>query len=185
MLGVGGGWLKEEFDQLGIDFHTRGRRCDEALAAMRSLWRENPSSFHGQHFNFGPVVSLPKPVRGDIPIFVGGHSRAAARRAARFGDGMFPASTFDNVREAFRMLREECGRIGRKPAELELMVGCDELLDPELWRGGIASLPDMMKRYEDLGVARVTFSTAATLGVEFDRVNYARRMEEIANRIIR
>jgi probable F420-dependent oxidoreductase len=185
ILGVGGGWLKEEFDQLAIDFHTRGARCDEALAAMRSLWRENPSSFHGKHFNFGPVMSLPKPVRGDIPIFVAGHSRAAARRTARFGDGMFPASTLANVREAFAMLREECGRIGRNPGEVELMVGCDQLLDPELWRGGIASLPDMMKRYEDLGVARVTLSAATTLGTEFDRDTYARRMEEIAARIIR
>jgi alkanesulfonate monooxygenase SsuD/methylene tetrahydromethanopterin reductase-like flavin-dependent oxidoreductase (luciferase family) len=182
---VGGGWLKEEFDQLGLDFHKRGVVCDEALAAMRSLRRENPSSFHGQHFNFGPVISLPKPVRGDIPIFIGGHSAAAARRAARFGDGMSRAAPYEAVKEAFKMLRAECEKIGRNPGELELMVGGDALLGPDSWRGGIAALPDLIKRYEDLGVSRVNLSIATTLGATFDRETYTRKMEDIANRLIR
>ncbi|MGH7935244.1 MAG: TIGR03619 family F420-dependent LLM class oxidoreductase, partial [Candidatus Binataceae bacterium] len=58
-LGIGSGWLKEEFDALGLDFHSRGARTDEAMKALRTLWRDNPSNFHGKHFNFGPVVSFP------------------------------------------------------------------------------------------------------------------------------
>lgn len=53
MLGIGSGWLKEEFESLGVDFHTRGARTDEAIQVMRALWRENEASFRGKHFNFG------------------------------------------------------------------------------------------------------------------------------------
>src|ERR1700736_6408885 len=81
ILGVGSGWLKEEFDALGLDFHQRGARTDEAIMAMRSLWNENPSSLHGKHFDFGPVLSFPKPTQmGGVPVHVGGHSPGAARR---------------------------------------------------------------------------------------------------------
>ncbi len=62
-VGIGSGWLKEEFEELGIDFHTRGARTDEAIEAMRVLWRDNPSTYRGKHFNFGPLKSFPKPVQ--------------------------------------------------------------------------------------------------------------------------
>ena len=62
-IGIGSGWLKEEFEALGIDFHQRGAITDEAIQAMRVLWRENPSTFKGKHFNFGPLKSFPKPVQ--------------------------------------------------------------------------------------------------------------------------
>src|ERR1700730_12103027 len=92
ILGIGSGWLKEEFDALGLDFHQRGARTDEAVKAMRSVWNDNPSSFHGKHFNFGPLMSFPKPAHtGGVPVQIGGPLAAAARRAGRLGDGFFPA----------------------------------------------------------------------------------------------
>jgi probable F420-dependent oxidoreductase len=92
ILGIGSGWLKEEFDALGLDFHQRGARTDEAVAAIRALWREDTASFRGKHFDFHDLKSFPKPVQsGGVPIHVGGHSPAAARRAGRMGDGFFPA----------------------------------------------------------------------------------------------
>ncbi len=185
ILGIGGGWLKEETELLGIDFHSRGARCDESLQALRALWRDNPSSFHGKHFNFGPVVSLPKPVGGDIPVLVGGHSRAAARRAARFAQGVYPATTFESAKAYFKMLREECDKAGRDFNDLDLTVGADALLDPEMWRGGIAALPDISKRYQDLGVTRITISSAGNLGYEFDPDAWTRNLEDIANRVLR
>src|SRR5579875_1125065 len=91
ILGIGSGWMKEEFDAVGVDFHRRGAITDESIQAMRAVWNDNPASFHGQHFHFHDVKSLPKPVQpGGVPIHVGGHSAAAARRAGRFGDGFFP-----------------------------------------------------------------------------------------------
>ena len=92
LLGIGSGWLEEEFQALGLDFHERGKRTDEAIQSLRALWGEGASSFHGRHFNFGPVQCFPKPVRKTgVPIIVGGHSPAAARRAGRYGNGFFPA----------------------------------------------------------------------------------------------
>ena len=91
LLGIGSGWMKEEFEAVDVDYHARGARTDESIQAMRALWSENPTTFHGKHFHFHDVKSLPKPVQaGGIPIHVGGHSPAAARRAGRFGDGFFP-----------------------------------------------------------------------------------------------
>ena len=120
-IGIGSGWLKEEFDALGIDFHQRGARTDEAIQAMRVLWRENPSTFKGKHFNFGPLKSFPKPVqKNGIPILVGGISAPAIRRAARYGDGFLAVPGGAGIAELIRQLREECDRIGRDFAEIEL-----------------------------------------------------------------
>ena len=90
ILGIGSGWMKEEFAAVGVDFHKRGALTDESIQAMRALWRDYPASFHGKHFNFDNLKSLPKPTRKEgVPIHVGGHSPAAARRAGRLGDGFF------------------------------------------------------------------------------------------------
>lgn len=72
ILGIGSGWCAEEFAALGLDFHQRGKRTDEALQALRVLWREDPSTFGGTHFNFERIRSFPKPVQGGgVPILNG------------------------------------------------------------------------------------------------------------------
>jgi len=72
ILGIGSGWCAEEFAALGLDFHQRGKRTDEALQALRVLWREDPSTFGGTHFNFERIRSFPKPVQGGgVPILDG------------------------------------------------------------------------------------------------------------------
>jgi probable F420-dependent oxidoreductase len=91
-LGIGSGWLAEEFGALQLDWKKRGLMTDEAIQSLRALWRENLSTFNGKYFNFAAVRSFPKPVQaGGVPILVGGHSPAAVRRAAKLGDGFFPA----------------------------------------------------------------------------------------------
>ena len=90
-LGVGVGWMREEAEAVGIDFATRGRRADEMIEAMRALWREDEPTFKGEFFSFERARCHPKPVQpGGVPIHVGGHSAAAARRAGRLGDGFHP-----------------------------------------------------------------------------------------------
>ena len=86
-LGVGvGGEDPGEFEALGIDPRTRGRRTDEALRVLRQAWSEEPVTFHGRHFRIDGVQMEPKPVFG-VRVFVGGRSDAALRRAGRYGDG--------------------------------------------------------------------------------------------------
>jgi probable F420-dependent oxidoreductase len=90
-LGIGVGWLKEEFEALGIPFERRGKRADEHVAAMRALWASDGASFAGEFVKFDQVSCNPNPVAKSVPIIVGGHSEAAARRAGRLGDGFFPS----------------------------------------------------------------------------------------------
>ena len=87
-FGIGASWLEEEWVATELDFHTRGRRVDEALTVCKRLWTEDDVSHHGEFFSFDGVVFEPKPLqRPWPPILVGGESPAALRRAARHGDG--------------------------------------------------------------------------------------------------
>jgi alkanesulfonate monooxygenase SsuD/methylene tetrahydromethanopterin reductase-like flavin-dependent oxidoreductase (luciferase family) len=90
MMAVGAGWLREEFDIMGIDWATRGSRCDEAIEVLRTLWCDPHSQFQGKHFSLPPVTFNPKPVQKPRPpILVAGLSPAAIRRAVRHGDGWY------------------------------------------------------------------------------------------------
>ncbi|RKT88214.1 probable F420-dependent oxidoreductase, Rv2161c family [Saccharopolyspora antimicrobica] len=91
LLAVGAGWNEAEMRNHGVDPRTRGRLMDEQLAALKAIWTEEETSFHGEHVNFGPIHQWPKPVqRPHPPIYIGGHSRAARRRVIEHGDGWFP-----------------------------------------------------------------------------------------------
>jgi probable F420-dependent oxidoreductase len=92
ILGVGAGWMKEEFDALGAPaFEERGRVTDEYLQAFKLLWTEDEPHFEGNHVRFANITFLPKPEqKPHPPIWVGGESPAALRRTARYGDSWFP-----------------------------------------------------------------------------------------------
>jgi probable F420-dependent oxidoreductase len=167
ILGVGSGWLKEEFDALGLDFHARGARTDEAIEAMRACWRDAASSFHGKHFNFGPVRSYPKPAQRSVPIHVGGHSPAAAKRAGRLGDGFFPAlGEIPKLQELFAIMREAAETAGRDPHQIELSC---------MTRATV----DSVKEVEDIGIGRVVVAPPA-----FDKDGLSRGLEKIGNEVI-
>ena len=91
LLGIGVGWLQEEFAALGVPFAERGARTDEYIVAMRELWSADKPTFKGRFVAFEGAYCRPQPVNKSVPIIVGGHSEAAARRAGRLGDGFFPA----------------------------------------------------------------------------------------------
>ena len=112
ILGAGAGWLPDEYAIVGADFPGRGRRMDEYIAAIRTLWRDPTPEFHGRFVDFDPVKFEPKPVqRPGVPILIGGESEVALRRAARLGDGWY--SMFHNVASG----REQIARINRYRAE--------------------------------------------------------------------
>ena len=120
LLGIGVGWLAEEFATLSVPFEDRGPRTDEYVAAMRTLWRDERASFQGRFVSFNEVFCRPRPAGGRIPIIVGGDTTAAARRAGRLGDGYFPAR--GAPAELFAEMRRAAEAAGRDPADIELTV---------------------------------------------------------------
>ena len=165
-LGIGIGWLEEEFKVLGVPFAERVERTEEAVDALRSLWSDGPSTFAGKHYRWPEVESNPKPVqKPGIPIVVGGHVRRAARRAARIGDGFFPARA-DDLPELIQAMRQECERIGRDPGEIEITSGS-------------LPTPDEVKRLEDLGVSRFVTGPPG-----FDKEALEAGLEKLGNELI-
>ena len=122
-LGIGVGWLKEEFDALGVPWERRGARTDDYVHAMRALWAGDGASFDGEFASFSKVSSNPKPAR-PIPIVVGGHSVSAAKRAGRLGDGFFPGKGSPaELAELMDIVRQTAADAGRDPAAIELTCG--------------------------------------------------------------
>jgi len=123
-LGIGVGWVREEAEALGVSFENRGRRADEYISAMRTLWREPVASFKGEHVCFEGVVSEPRPIQaGGVPIIVGGHSKAAARRAGRYGDGFYPLGVAAPELARLRaIVAESAESSGRDPRAIELTL---------------------------------------------------------------
>jgi probable F420-dependent oxidoreductase len=128
-LGIGVGWLKEEFDALGISWARRGARTDEYVTAMRELWAKDGASFDGDFASFERVSSNPKPPNGAVRIVVGGHSRAAAERAGRLGDGFFPGrGSTSELAELLDIARQTAAAHGRDPSAIELTAGTPGIL---------------------------------------------------------
>src|SRR5207249_1938313 len=123
-LGVGVGWLAEEFQAAGIDFQTRAARTRECVRALRTLWTETEPEFHGRFFSFGPLRFEPKPVQQPHPpIVFGGETEAALRRAAALGDGWYGVGhTPESAAVQATKLRALLAAAGRGAAPFELTV---------------------------------------------------------------
>lgn len=127
-LAVGVGWMAEEVTACGADFATRGRRTDETIDAMRALWADTApvgASYHGEFFNFDHAMSYPKPAQpAGVPIHIGGHSKAAARRAGRRGDGLQPLGVAgQDLAQLLALMKSEAERADRDPATIEVTLG--------------------------------------------------------------
>ncbi len=150
ILGVGAGWLREEFHALGFDFEDRGRRMNDTITAMRALWSGTPVSFASDSTNFTGVVSSPAPNALSVPVHIGGFTVPAAIRAGRLGDGFFPGG-YDRERLdlLIKRCRAEAVAGDRDPDAIEITTRWTK--DPNR----LADL-DILYRLEDLGVNRVT-----------------------------
>lgn len=155
-LGIGVGWLEEEFDAIGVPFDERGKRTDDHIAAMRALWSGEKASHHSDFTDFDDCISLPNPVKGSVPVHVGGHTDIAARRAGRLGDGFFPGrGDLDDLSRSFDIVRTSAKEHGRDPDAIELTAGGATI-------GGGAV--DAIKALADIGVDRVVVPAFAFWG---------------------
>jgi probable F420-dependent oxidoreductase len=150
LLGVGAGWLREEFDSVEAPWEHRGARMEEAIGIMRRLWSEGRIAHHGRFYRFEEIGFEPKPVRAPLPVLIGGESRAALNRAVRTGDGWFglrhtPQSAADRVRD-LRAMKPD-----RAPFEITIQPSSVPTLDD-------------VKRFEDAGVQRLAIEARALSG---------------------
>lgn len=154
LLGVGAGWLKEEFDVLGVPFERRGARLEEYIEVLRTAWRDEKATYEGEFVSFRDCIVRPAPAQGTVPIHIGGHTEVAARRAGRLGDGFFPATADAEVLPPLlTTMRRAAEDAGRDPDAIEVTAG--GVLDAD----GVA-------RLAEIGVHRVvipplSYDTAA------------------------
>lgn len=153
-LGVGAGWMREEFETMGVEFKTRGKRLDESIEVLHKLWSGDLVEHHGKHFDF-PLLSMCPVPEKRVPVWVGGISGPALRRAARVGDGWLGSG--QTADEAVGLLNELNGyrkEYGRENEPFESIV---PLVTPPT--------PDDLKKIEDAGAdATVSYPFTYTVG---------------------
>jgi probable F420-dependent oxidoreductase len=172
ILGVGAGWLREEFEIAGEDFDARGPRMDECIEVIRRLWTEQVTDFHGKYFSFEGARFEPKPVRKPHPpILVGGESPAAFRRAVRWGDGWFGRiHTAETAAEPIGRLKSLLQQHGEHHENFEICVR----VRPD------ASLDDV-RRLDELGVTRIVLEVGRPTLTNTDEI--ADDVERFADRV--
>jgi probable F420-dependent oxidoreductase len=154
MVGVASGWLREEFDLLGVPFRERGARTDEYLAVLRALWTEERVTYRGRFVRLEDAAFFPKPIqKPHPPIWIGGSSAAAFRRVGRVGDGWLavpraPAELAGDV----ATIRREAEAAGRDPSRIGVAAS-----------GGARSVAELLDRIPALERAGATIVTVPAL----------------------
>jgi probable F420-dependent oxidoreductase len=167
ILGVGVGWMREEFEVLGMPFDNRGARADEQLEIFQQLFTAETPSYDGAYYAFPEIGFSPKPPGGHIPVWVGGSSPAAFRRTARYGDGFHAAfEPLERVREEWDAIGRACEAEGRDRGEITLSVRL--YLDPAAQmepeksiQGSTDQMAETVGRWRDAGVDHLAVDVVA------------------------
>lgn len=182
IMGVGVGWMQEEFNAMGAPFKERGQVSDEQLRLLEKLWTDEHITFHGDHYNVDDIAFSPKPFQKPrIPIWVGGEGKLAQRRAAKYGDAWFPyfvritpaelASRFEYVRQSAREAGRDADQIAFAcclPIEL---TAKDAPQEEDYLKGSIAQVTEALKKFKNIGVSHI--------GLQFMIPHYPERQEQI------
>jgi probable F420-dependent oxidoreductase len=189
ILGVGVGWMREEFDVLGMPFDHRGARADEQLEIFRTLFTDKHPGYSGTYYGFPPVGFEPKPVQSSVPIWVGGNTEAAYRRTARFGDGFHAAfEPIDDVRVAWARVQELVKAEGRAVDAVRLSVRL--FLDPgaamppaKSIAGSAEQMLDTIGKWREIGVSHVMVDPVASGGLDGRIAAMESFMTDVAPRV--
>ena len=147
LFGIGGGWNQEEIENHGTVFMTRMKKMREQIEAMKAIWTETKPEYHGELVDFDTIMTWPKPAqKPHPPVILGGAFPWAARRAIRYGNGWYPNAASGNPEEYLPAFRKMAHEVGRDPAGLPVTIG------------GAPDDLDKLKRFRDLGAARVNVS---------------------------
>lgn len=182
IMGVGVGWMEEEFVAMNAPFKERGAVSDEQLTLLKQLWTEEHITFRGKYYNVNDIAFNPKPYQKPrVPIWVGGEGKYAQRRAGRFGDAWFPyfvRITPAELAARFEYVRKIAREAGRGPDELTLACCLPIELTPEdaqqeenYLKGSIEQVSDRLKMFQKVGVTHI--------GLQFMVPHYPERQEQI------
>ena len=139
ILGIGVGWMEEEFKALGLNtFAERGAVTDEHIRIFKELWTQDDPEFHGPHYDFSGIKFYPKPVQTPHPpIWIGGHTSAALRRAAVLGDGWIPLGLRppaelepEEMADLIDRIRDMSEKAGRPREAVDVAFSSNLLFDP-------------------------------------------------------
>jgi probable F420-dependent oxidoreductase len=190
ILGLGVGWMKEEFENLQAPaYQERGRVTDEYIKAFRELWTNENPSFSGKYCKFSDIIFLPKPVQKPaIPIWIGGHSKQAIRRAARLGDGWHPIGGVptiplepEDLRKDLQLLAEYAQAAGRDPKKIRIalkgsLFDREKQIAPGRRRRFLGSAEEIIsdiREYESAGVDTMIFDVRrANASETFERMEW-------------
>jgi probable F420-dependent oxidoreductase len=182
IMGIGVGWMEEEFAAQGISFKDRGRMTDEQLEIISRLWTEEHASYNGQFYRFQDLAFYPKPIQQPrIPIWVGGEGINAQRRAAKYGDAWFPyfvEITPGELRAGYDSVLRMASEAGRDPGQV-LLTCCQPIeltrqpvpQDERILRGTPEQLVEALKAYREIGVDH--------LALQFMAPRWPDRIEQI------
>jgi probable F420-dependent oxidoreductase len=175
-LGAGAGWMKEEFDMMGVDFHTRGKRYDECIEVIRKVQTGKFVEHHGQFFNFPRIIMTPVPP-APVPILIGGISEPALRRAAKIGDGwVAPGQKLAEALESLKTLEKLRKEYGTHHKPFNSIVA--------IWDERPMTPADI-RRLEDAGATGYTvFPFAFTIGPNTTLAQKRAEMERVAGELI-
>jgi probable F420-dependent oxidoreductase len=169
ILGAGVGWMREEFEVLGMPFDHRGKRADEQLEIFAKLFTDDDPSYAGEFYSFPEVKFEPKPIQQPVPVWIGGSSEAAFRRVARFGDCFHAAfEPIETVRAGWKRVRELAAAEGRErdvTLSVRLYLDPDERMRPELSLAGTAAqMIDTASKWSAIGVTHILVDITAAGG---------------------
>jgi probable F420-dependent oxidoreductase len=173
-LGVGVGWIPEEFESLGIDYHIRGRVIEEQIEVLRLLWSQEVVNFQGRYHYITEAGINPLPIRRSIPIWIGGQADAVLRRIARLGDGWLPGGyPDDEMGKAIERLRRYTMEAGRDPAQ----IGIEGHVDAS--SGNLDDWIRQTEAWRALGVSQIIVSTISLANKSLDEhIDIIRRYKE-------
>ncbi len=155
MLGVGIGWLREEFEALGVPFERRGARFDDYVEAMRKVWSGDVVEHQSDFVSWSGFKSYPLPVQDPLPIVMGGSKGKAFERIAKYGQGWYaPTNSTESLAELLPELDRACEAEGRDRSTVEISAMWIPAAEPV----------DTLPRYEELGVSRLIVPAMALVG---------------------
>ena len=182
IMGVGVGWMGEEFAAMNAPFKERGKVSDEQLTLLKQLWTEEHITFRGKYYQVDDIAFNPKPYQKPrIPIWVGGEGKYAQRRAGQFGDAWFPyfvRVTPQELLRRFNNVREEAKKAGRNPDEIDFacclpieLTANDVAQEDDYLKGSIGQVTAAIKKFIHVGVIHI--------GLQFMIPHYPERQEQI------